>query len=330
MVSKMRGAPTRRGRRRTITPAGILLVFAGYLALTLIVLLPATADARVLDGAGTASLENSPVQPDPAREQSDIGEGPGESDAGSSAVTGGGIGVPGLPEIKQVRCVNQCVSIGKATRGALIRIAGSNLDRVRVIVFRSRAGQIRTRFKARRANALRVVVPRKAIDGHIYVIDGTGNRSNRSPRELPILPVSLIPVEVFPVRGPFSFGSSGSKFGAGRTGHTHQGQDVSASCGTRLVAIRRSRVVYNQWDGGAGNYVVLRNLGTRTNFVYMHMIRRSPLRVGQIVAAGAQVGRVGNTGRSYGCHLHFEYWIGPWQTGGSPIDPLPFLRSLVN
>ena len=104
---------------------------------------------------------------------------------------------------------------------------------------------------------------------------------------------------------------------------------LAAACGTQLVSVKKSRVLYNQWDGGGGNYVVLHNIGTNTNYVFMHMIRRSPLKVGQFVAAGAPIGRVGNTGQSSGCHLHFEYWIGPWQTGGRPIDPLPYLRSLL-
>lgn len=318
----MRGAPTRGGRRRsTITPAGILLILVGFVALTMIVLSPAVAEARPLDGAGTASLEDSPVDPVPYSAP--------EAGATSSATTGGGIGVPGLPSIKAIRCVNQCVSATRAPRGAAIRIVGENLNRVRRIVFKGREGRIRTGYKARRPNALRVIVPKGAVRGYVFVVDGSGNRSNRSPSELPVLPKTAIPVELFPIRGAFSFGSSGSRFGSGRAGHTHQGQDVSAKCGTTLVAVKRARVQYNRWDGGAGNYVVLKNMADNTSFVYMHMIRRSPLKVGRVVNAGTPVGRVGNTGRSYGCHLHFEYWIGPWQTGGRPIDPLPYLRSLA-
>ncbi len=322
MVLPMRGNHPRRNPRETITPAGLILVVLGFLALALILLVPASAGARYLDGAGTASLEDSPVTPPPA-----AGPPVKSPDASSSASTGGGIVLPGFPKISNIRCLRQCVSVSRATRGAIIAIRGDNLDRVTRVVFRGRSGLIRSRWRSRSRGAIRVTVPRRTIRGYVTVVDSSGNRE-RSPRVLRIYPVSAIPEEVFPVRGPVSFGSSGSRFGAGRPGHTHQGQDVSAACGTGLVAVRRSRVLYNQWDGGAGNYVVLHNLGTNTNFVYMHMINPSPLRVGQVVDAGAPVGRVGNTGRSYGCHLHFEYWIGPWQTGGRPIDPLPFLRSL--
>lgn len=323
----MRGASTRRGRRQTISPAGLMLVVFGFLALTFIVLMPSDAQAGALDaGAGTASLENSPVEPvAPAASDSQATR---SNDASSSAVTGGGIVLPGLPRIDSLRCLRQCVSVGRATRGSIIAVRGDNLDRVTKVVFRTNKGRVRVKWRVRTRGVVRASVPKAAIAGFVMVIDGSGNVS-RSPGQLRIMPRSAIPVEVFPVQGPSSFGSSGSRFGAGRPGHIHQGQDVSAACGTQLVSVKRARVVYNRWDDGGGNYVVLQNIGTNTNYVYMHMIRRSPLRVGQVIAAGAPVGRVGNTGRSYGCHLHFEYWIGPWQTGGKPIDPLPYLRSLL-
>ena len=37
---------------------------------------------------------------------------------------------------------------------------------------------------------------------------------------------------------------------------------------------------------------------------------------------------VGDTGDATACHLHFEIWTAPgWYEGGSPIDPLPYLKS---
>ncbi|MBN8868706.1 MAG: M23 family metallopeptidase [Solirubrobacterales bacterium] len=327
----MRGAPTRRGRRQTITPAGLILVVFGFLALTLIVLMPAKAGARYLDGAGTATLKNSPVEPvepeaSPPSASSDTGDTGGASSSATNS--GGGLGIPGFPVISRILCLRQCVSSSQPTPGAIIAVRGDHLERVTRVIFRSKSGWIRAKWRTRNRAAVRVTVPKRAVRGFLAVVDSSGNRT-RSPRELRILPVSAIPVEVFPVRGPITFGSGGSRFGAGRPGHTHQGQDVSAACGTKLVSVRRARVLYNQWDDGGGNYVVLHNVGTSTNFVYMHMIRRSPLKVGQLVPAGGAVGRVGTTGSSSGCHLHFEYWIGPWQTGGHPIDPLPYLRSLL-
>ena len=43
-----------------------------------------------------------------------------------------------------------------------------------------------------------------------------------------------------------------ARFGAGRSGHTHQGQDVMADCGLPLVAARGGRVQYTGTDGATG------------------------------------------------------------------------------
>ena len=63
----------------------------------------------------------------------------------------------------------------------------------------------------------------------------------------------------------------GARFGAARAGHTHQGQDVMATCGVPLVAARGGRVHYAGWEGAAGNYVVIDGNGTRFDTIYMHL-----------------------------------------------------------
>jgi murein DD-endopeptidase MepM/ murein hydrolase activator NlpD len=119
----------------------------------------------------------------------------------------------------------------------------------------------------------------------------------------------------FPVRGPHLYGDG---VGAPRVGHTHQGQDVAADCGTPLVAARGGRVQWNGYQaGGAGNYIVIDGRKTRHDYVYMHLRSRSRLHRGDRVKTGRRIGRVGNTGSSTGCHLHFEEWSGPgWYEGG--------------
>jgi murein DD-endopeptidase MepM/ murein hydrolase activator NlpD len=131
---------------------------------------------------------------------------------------------------------------------------------------------------------------------------------------------------VFPVRGPHDYGSSGSRFGAPREGHTHQGQDVSAAEGTRLVAVHEGRVTTRQYQaGGAGHYLVIRGKDG-SDSVYMHMVRRPVVAVGEKVLAGQLIGRVGTTGSSTGPHLHFELWTPHWYEGGTPYDPLEKLK----
>jgi len=118
----------------------------------------------------------------------------------------------------------------------------------------------------------------------------------------------------FPLAARHSYGDG---FGAGRG---HQGQDVFARCGTTLRAARGGRVQWNKTHAAAGNYLVIDGKGTKTDFMYAHMKRRSPLQRGERVRTGQKIGLVGDTGNASGCHLHFEVWSGPgWYEGGSAL-----------
>lgn len=131
----------------------------------------------------------------------------------------------------------------------------------------------------------------------------------------------------FPILGAHEYGMSAGRFGASRSGHTHQGQDVMAACGTPLVAARGGIVQYSGYQGAAGNYVVIDGRGTGYDFMYAHLAEPSPLATGDTVRTGQPIGIVGETGDAQGCHLHFEMWGPPgWYEGGSPFDPLPYLE----
>jgi murein DD-endopeptidase MepM/ murein hydrolase activator NlpD len=133
----------------------------------------------------------------------------------------------------------------------------------------------------------------------------------------------------FPIVGAHNYGNAGARFGAPRTGHIHQGQDVMAAEGTPLVAVRGGTIKYTgDQPGGAGIYLVIDAAGEAYDYVYMHLLEGSLLvRQGQNVKTGQLVGKVGQTGAAEGPHLHFEVWSGVWQGGGKAIDPLPFLKS---
>jgi murein DD-endopeptidase MepM/ murein hydrolase activator NlpD len=131
----------------------------------------------------------------------------------------------------------------------------------------------------------------------------------------------------FPVLGAHEFGMGAGRFGVARSGHTHQGQDVMAACGTPLVAARGGKVQYAGYQYAAGNYVVIDGRGTPNDFMYAHLAEPSPLHTGDTVRTGQPIGIVGDTGDAQGCHLHFEMWGPPgWYEGGSPFDPLPELE----
>lgn len=132
----------------------------------------------------------------------------------------------------------------------------------------------------------------------------------------------------FPVAGAHNFGGPDARFGAKRTGHIHQGQDIMAALGTPVVAPHSGRITWVAYQAtGAGYYVVLASDGELYNFVFMHLQQGSTLvKAGDHVVIGQRIGSVGATGAAEGTHLHFEMWDGPWYNGGHPVDPLPFLQ----
>jgi murein DD-endopeptidase MepM/ murein hydrolase activator NlpD len=129
---------------------------------------------------------------------------------------------------------------------------------------------------------------------------------------------------IFPVSGPHTIGQG---FGAARAGHSHQGQDIMAACGTPAVAVSRAKVKFVSFQRLAGNYVVIRNKKLHQDYMYAHLATRAMVSKGQVFMPGQQVGIVGDTGDATACHLHFELWKGKWYRGGHPINPLPFLQT---
>ncbi len=91
--------------------------------------------------------------------------------------------------------------------------------------------------------------------------------------------------------------------------HGYNAVDLASRGGAAIpiVAAAAGEVVVSKasgWNGGYGTYVVIRhNNGTQT--LYAHMSANYVAR-GQYVAKGQQIGRMGNTGKSTGVHLHFE------------------------
>jgi murein DD-endopeptidase MepM/ murein hydrolase activator NlpD len=154
-----------------------------------------------------------------------------------------------------------------------------------------------------------------------------GARTSQSLALEIVAPPVTASAGVFPVQGQYSLGGDEARFGAGRTGHSHQGQDILAATGTPVVSPRAGFVAWRAFQrDGAGHYVVVRGDDSR-DYVFMHFQDGSVLvQKGEAVAAGQQLGAVGSTGASTGPHLHFEIWPDGWYAEGSrPIDPLPDL-----
>lgn len=91
------------------------------------------------------------------------------------------------------------------------------------------------------------------------------------------------------------------------SGGAHGGVDIAAKTGTPVVAADSGTVSIAGTRAGSETYGILVRLhhGTRYRTIYAHLSKVA-VRAGQSVKEGQIIGYVGNTGRSYGAHLHFE------------------------
>ncbi len=89
--------------------------------------------------------------------------------------------------------------------------------------------------------------------------------------------------------------------------HGHNGIDFGAPVGTPVIASAGGTVIIARssgWNGGYGLYVVISHSnGTQTLYAHLSSVNVS---VGDTVSKGQVIGKVGNTGKSTGPHLHFE------------------------
>jgi murein DD-endopeptidase MepM/ murein hydrolase activator NlpD len=117
---------------------------------------------------------------------------------------------------------------------------------------------------------------------------------------------------IWPVSGPVT-----SPFGY-RWGRLHAGIDIGVPYGTPIHAAASGTVVLAGWTGGYGNYTCIDHGGGLAT-CYGHQSSYA-VSAGAQVSQGQVIGYVGNTGHSFGAHLHFEVRI-----NGNPVDPLGYL-----
>lgn len=103
-----------------------------------------------------------------------------------------------------------------------------------------------------------------------------------------------------------------------RWGEMHTGLDLAAGWGTPYYAAHAGTVILARWNGGYG-YNIQIDHGNGITTVYGHSSKLL-VKEGQHVEAGQVIGLVGDTGYSFGDHLHFEVRI-----NDKAIDPIPFM-----
>lgn len=249
--------------------------------------------------------------------------------AGVALAGGGGTAAPGDPQLDDVECLTLCVKQRIATEGSRIKIVGSDLANTTVVKLVTGEGTFAKQSTKKgvvvkgNGRAVWADVEPGVVTGEIRVIDSFGQVRD-SKFDLKIGSEAQLRKAqagfIFPVRGAHEYWDG---FGAGRG---HEGQDVGAACGTKLVAAHGGKVQYRGYQGAAGNYIVID--GRQFNdYAYMHLKKPASVREGQTVYTGQKVGVVGQTGDASGCHLHFELWTEPgWYEGGHAIPPTKTLK----
>jgi murein DD-endopeptidase MepM/ murein hydrolase activator NlpD len=180
-----------------------------------------------------------------------------------------------------------------------------------------------TRTKNGKAAALSTVrASRKNLEEHV---DSLESASNKIASELAAAQGQYagdLPIRrgngtmVWPVNGPIT-----GVFGEARPGHMHAGIDIAAGEGTPIHAADAGRVVLIQGigaSGGYGNFTCVQHTASMSS-CYAHQSRIGTSQ-GASVSKGQVIGYVGNTGHSFGAHLHFEVRI-----NGAPTNPMNYL-----
>jgi murein DD-endopeptidase MepM/ murein hydrolase activator NlpD len=121
--------------------------------------------------------------------------------------------------------------------------------------------------------------------------------------------------DIWPVPGIISQPYTGGNNGEAR----HEGMDIIAEQNALVMSSARGIVIEAGWDRDLGKFIRIdHDFGTQT--VYGHL-SRSFVRAGDHVEKGSSIGTVGNTGNSFGPHLHYEI-----QVKGKFVDPQYYLK----
>lgn len=103
----------------------------------------------------------------------------------------------------------------------------------------------------------------------------------------------------------------------------HNGTDLAAPLGTKIVASGDGVVIFAGSNGGYGRLIKIRHSqGFISYYAHLHKIN---VKVGQKVLRGDKIGTMGNSGRSTGVHLHYEIRL-----GGKPINAINYMKATKN
>jgi murein DD-endopeptidase MepM/ murein hydrolase activator NlpD len=221
---------------------------------------------------------------------------------------------------------NKLKAVDRATREAAAQIAAENLRRA--IATRAAAARKRQAAEAEPSN----------VDEHSSKSDNGGPAAANSDGKSGSGSASgssngnsgggagSAAASVSPVPGAVI----GAHFGEyGMWSRYHTGLDFRAGYGTPIRAVKEGVVLYAGNSGDwAGNHVAIKHADGMTT-MYSHMSSMA-VNAGETVQAGQIIGRVGQTGRAFGAHLHFELYPSGIKYGDvyKAINPQPWLAAI--
>ena len=105
----------------------------------------------------------------------------------------------------------------------------------------------------------------------------------------------------------------------------HKGIDIGAVSpgvnGESIFAMTDGVIITSRYSNTAGNFIVIDH-GNGIKSRYLHLMRVG-LPVGTVVRKGQAIAQMGNSGLSFGTHLHFEILV-----NGKPVNPLAYFPSI--
>ena len=187
-------------------------------------------------------------------------------------------------------------------------------------VVREDAGQVKSLKKVERAGKAGVMETTTAIQSKNGKITSSVTESSRLVQEA-VDQIVVVGTKEGVATGSFikpTVGRLSSPFGP-RWGRFHYGIDLANRTGTDVVAADGGVVTRVGMAGSYGNLIIIDHQnGTSTRYAHLSAYN---VKVGDVVAQGQSIGKIGSTGRSTGPHLHFEVRV-----GGVAKNPLDFIK----
>ena len=187
-------------------------------------------------------------------------------------------------------------------------------------VVREDAGQVKSLKKVERAGKAGVVETTTALQSKNGKITSSVTESSRLVQEA-VDEIVVVGTKEGVATGSFikpTVGRLSSPFGP-RWGRFHYGIDLANRTGTDVVAADGGVVTRVGMAGSYGNLIIIDHQnGTSTRYAHLSAYN---VKVGDVVAQGQSIGKIGSTGRSTGPHLHFEVRV-----GGVAKNPLDFIK----